>query len=534
MKIFYTCSIVFSLGIIQGAEKGEDRPLFLVDQKTGNTILHQACETAAKTKNTNVILSLLTEHKKDGTLQEILSKKNTKELTPVDVSIQEQYYPSVQLFIENSGIPKIEFLWLGIKHNAIKIIQNLIVVNKSNLDMPDKNDFGNTAVHKAAMAKQEKTIKKLISAGCALQKLNTNNEYPITIALMNNDVEIFKLLCLRTPQFEPFIQFRQKELKLFEINTEFGKTALKPELLNCRDPQDHKLTVLHKAIEQQYPFNSKLMSPTEYAISNKMADYASIITKLCNIDGIDLTLTDDQNRTPLDLSLSKKISKEMNRIVEILMFKTPKSHISGQQLIAWAKGSFYLTGKILPCDEEIINFADEHGNTALHYAMWFLGRGSIETLIASGANPYKMNKRNILPENIIPLNTIFNREFFRSLLYIYKMAITLAYEDLKNENHEFIKDVDLSNPAKLPTYVLTELLKKLKQDPDTARSCLCSEQTMYVSRNRNQNAENHSFTCLCCHTEARNEQVIQHIDTNPIFVSKPCAKCKFPWLLWSA
>ncbi len=97
------------------------------------------------------------------------------------------------------------------------MISLLIKTSQDHIDSKDSKDNDNTALHKAVIARQIYTIKKLIAANCAQQKLNSKQEYPITIALSTKDNhDIIQLFYKNNPY--PYIQLRKSDAQLIEDN----------------------------------------------------------------------------------------------------------------------------------------------------------------------------------------------------------------------------------------------------------------------------------------------------------------------------
>lgn len=467
MKIFYTCSILLSLGGLHGAE-----------QKTQILVPAPGHNGSTQSLQTYKILE-------------------TSDKAKLHSDVKTNNIKAVTLFMQQNPQKKIALLWYGIQQPATteKMISLLIKTNKgSNLDIKDPEDNNNTALHKATfidpyecnntvlkaiITRKAFIIKNLIAAQCAQQKLNNKDEYPITIALSRkNNLTLVKLLYTENP----YLQLRASELKLIKEN-DYSKLIPKPEILNYEDPRNGGKTLLHKK-----------------AAADEYNDTAPIVEKLCQIDGIDASCKDALNHTPLGIALRQPIAYTKNplKVAQILISHDPNK--TAPYLGPWAKRGFYFNEKVLPFDATQLNAKNKNGNGALHLAVMGNHENTVMTLIASGAHPFLLNNEKKRPASLEA-----NLGLQRSIFY-YQKSLGELYTMLKKSSiSSTYKDIDLYKPETWPISDISILM----QDAAWKKECLTCKQ------NRGD--------YIVCHDKALCSQCLEKLEKS--FFGRNCPQC---------
>lgn len=244
-----------------------------------------------------------------------------------------------------------------------KINEIYVIFQKFNADFTEKDMFGDTVLHNAAMMNVNgDVVAELINGGANVNARNKEGVTPLEIAVQKNNVELANYLTLSGANIHTQDTKGQSPLSLALASTPQMLEAVVNSSNSCMQDSDGN-TPLHVALLKDVP-----LSKVQYIIS--LTD--------------DVNIRNKDGNSPLFIT----VLKNRQKVGEMLLAKkadifSANTNNNSPLRLALKYGGSVQDWLITP---NTIGLRDGSGNSVLHYAAEWQYADAIENLFAKGAD----------------------------------------------------------------------------------------------------------------------------------------------------
>jgi len=272
-----------------------DAGITIEDKQHGNTILH----IVAKKCMNNLLTKLLKRTRN-------VNIKNNDGWTPLDLAVSYNCTEAVDILLNNDAV---------INMNTIGFAKNDVILNRllSNFNINQRDDKGDTLLHKAARYSNNDLFEILLSKGLSLNDKNNDGRTPLDIVISKTNKKIIELLLLNK-LIDPNMMVDKRNLIHHSI-LQNDDDLLRTLLENGANPN----------IKDTYGNTALMLAANEYNYSfdPRFEGHEDIIELLLEY-GADPEITDNEGKMMMD-RIEGKLFTNKRSIINNLIKKYKKS-----------------------------------------------------------------------------------------------------------------------------------------------------------------------------------------------------------------